>query len=47
MPSIVIERPHCGAEKVGFDIVAEKERPSTAEANDDDYRIWDDLATCT
>jgi hypothetical protein len=48
MPSIVIECPHCGAERVGFNIVAEQERSSTIE---DDYRndlrIWYDLAICS
>ena len=47
MASIVIECPHCGAERVGFYIAAQQERPSKVESYHVAHRVWDDLAICT
>jgi hypothetical protein len=48
MPSIVTECPHCGAEKIGFPIIAERRRASIVRTpNVTRSSIWDCLATCS
>jgi hypothetical protein len=48
MPSIIVECPHCGADRVGFDLAAQQQRPTLITLRGGErFRMWDVLATCS